>query len=84
MIRHVQGRFSLCRAYGGHAAGQTGAFRRHVEVERKMLSRTQETTLAAVVESFAPDDADAAATRALVTAAVDGLPPHKRRSCFSS
>jgi choline dehydrogenase-like flavoprotein len=45
-----------------------------------MLSSTQETTLAAVVESFAPDDADAAATRALVTAAVDGLPPHKRRS----
>jgi hypothetical protein len=43
-----------------------------------VLSRAQETTLAAVVETFVPDDADLARTRELVAGAVDRLPRHKR------
>lgn len=44
-----------------------------------MLSGTQQTTLAAVVGAFAPADADRAAVRALVAAAIEGLPPEKSR-----
>jgi choline dehydrogenase-like flavoprotein len=44
-----------------------------------VLSRAQQTTLASVVETFAPHDADMASARALVAFAVDGLPPYKRR-----
>ena len=43
-----------------------------------MLNRSQETTLAAVVETFVPSDADAAATRELVVAAVNSLPAHRQ------
>jgi len=43
-----------------------------------VLSRAQETTLAAVVETFVPSDADLARTRELVRGAVDRLPTHKR------
>jgi choline dehydrogenase-like flavoprotein len=43
-----------------------------------VLNRSQATTLAAVVETFVPSDADAAATRELVAAAVDSLPPHRQ------
>jgi choline dehydrogenase-like flavoprotein len=43
-----------------------------------VLNRSQETTLAAVVDTFVPPDADAAATRALVSTAVNSLPPHRQ------
>ena len=43
-----------------------------------VLSRAQETTLTAVVETFVPGDADLTRTRELVAGAVDRLPSHKR------
>ena len=43
-----------------------------------MLNRTQDTTLAAVVETFVPSDADVPATRELVAAAVNSLPAHRQ------
>jgi len=43
-----------------------------------VLNRSQETTLGAVVDTFVPPDADAAATRALVVAAVNSLPAHRQ------
>ena len=43
-----------------------------------MLNRSQETTLAAVVDTFVPPDADAAATFDLVATAVQRLPAHRR------
>jgi choline dehydrogenase-like flavoprotein len=43
-----------------------------------VLNRSQETTLAAVVETFVPSDADAAATRELVLTAVNSLPAHRQ------
>ena len=45
---------------------------------RGVLNRSQETTLGAVVDTFVPSDADAAATRALVAAAVNSLPAHRQ------
>ncbi len=45
---------------------------------RAVLKRSQETTLAAVVQTFVPSDADAAATCELVTTAVNSLPPHRQ------
>jgi choline dehydrogenase-like flavoprotein len=55
-------------AASGHSADES----------RGVLNRSQETTLAAVVETFVPSDADAAATRALVSTAVNSLPPHRQ------
>ncbi|HWT06351.1 MAG TPA: GMC family oxidoreductase N-terminal domain-containing protein, partial [Xanthomonadales bacterium] len=43
-----------------------------------MLNRSQETTLGAVVDTFVPSDADAAATRELVVTAVNSLPAHRQ------
>jgi choline dehydrogenase-like flavoprotein len=45
---------------------------------RAVLNRSQETTLAAVVETFVPSDADVAATRELVVTAVNSLPAHRQ------
>ena len=42
-----------------------------------VLNRSQAATLAAVVDTFAPPDADAAATRELVATAVQRLPAHR-------
>jgi len=44
----------------------------------QVLSPSQRATLAVVAETFAPADADMAATAALVTAAVERLAPHRR------
>jgi choline dehydrogenase-like flavoprotein len=43
-----------------------------------VLNRSQDAVLAAVVETFVPPDADAAATRDLVATAVNSLPPHRQ------
>ena len=43
-----------------------------------MLNRSQETVLDAVVDTFAPADADLPATRRLVATAVQQLAPHRR------
>jgi choline dehydrogenase-like flavoprotein len=43
-----------------------------------VLSRSQQATLDALADTFAPADADPAGTRALVTAALDRLAPHRR------
>jgi choline dehydrogenase-like flavoprotein len=43
-----------------------------------VLNRSRAATLAAVVDTFAPPDADAAATRELVATAVDSLPSHRQ------
>ena len=51
---------------------------RIADESRGVLNRSQETTLAAVVETFVPSDADAAATRALVSTAVNSLPQHRQ------
>lgn len=45
---------------------------------RKLLSLAQATVLSAVVDTFAPADADAAATRAFVAEALARLPSHRR------
>jgi choline dehydrogenase-like flavoprotein len=43
-----------------------------------VLNRSQVTTLASVVDTFAPPDADVAATSELVVTAVNSLPAHRR------
>jgi choline dehydrogenase-like flavoprotein len=43
-----------------------------------VISPAQRTVLWSVVDSFVPPDADAAATRAFVTAAIERLPAHRR------
>jgi choline dehydrogenase-like flavoprotein len=43
-----------------------------------VLNRSQDAVLAAVVETFVPPDADAAATRELVARAVNSLPAHRQ------
>jgi choline dehydrogenase-like flavoprotein len=43
-----------------------------------VLNRSQETVLDAVVDTFAPADADLPATRGLVAAALQRLAPHRR------
>jgi choline dehydrogenase-like flavoprotein len=45
---------------------------------RAVLNRSQETTLAAVVDTFVPPDADVAATRELVVTAVNSLPAYRQ------
>ena len=45
---------------------------------RKVLSPSQATVLSSVVDTFAPSDADAAATRTFVAEALARLPPHRR------
>ena len=43
-----------------------------------MLNRSQATVLDTVVETFAPSDADVAATREFVVNAINSLPPHRQ------
>jgi choline dehydrogenase-like flavoprotein len=43
-----------------------------------VISRSQQTVLSSVVDTFAPPDADAAATCAFVAAALERLPAHRR------
>jgi choline dehydrogenase-like flavoprotein len=51
---------------------------RDADESRAVLNRSQETTLGAVVDTFVPPDADAAATRELVSTAVNSLPAHRQ------
>ncbi len=52
---------------------------RPVRERESPLTRSQQATLDALADTFAPVDADAVGTRALVAAALERLAPHRRK-----
>src|SRR5665213_2946152 len=48
------------------------------------LSRSQQATLDALVDTFAPGDADVVGTRTAVAAALDRLAPHRRKRLLTA